>query len=108
MRILEQALERLQADYKRLGQEPLFEEMRRVILHRDKDLTYAELGGRLGMSETAFKVSVFRIRARFRQHVRAVVSDTLPDHATNQEVEEELQHLLSVLRHPPEAFVEGA
>lgn len=107
-RMLEQALERLQADYRRLGQEALFDEMRRVILQRDKDLTYAELGQRLGLSETAFKVSVFRIRARFRQHVRAVVADTLPADATEAEVETELGHLLSVLRQPPEAFVEGA
>ncbi len=98
MRIIEQALERLHADYRRLGQEPLFEEMRKVILQRDRDLTYAELGGRLGLSETAFKVSVFRIRTRFRQHVRAVVADTLPDSATREEVDSEVGHLLEVLR----------
>jgi RNA polymerase sigma-70 factor (ECF subfamily) len=102
MRILEQALERVHADYRRLGQEDLFGEMRHVILQRDHDQTYAELGRRLGMSETAFKVSVFRIRARFRQHVRAVVADTLPDSATAGEVDAELGHLLSVLREVPE------
>jgi RNA polymerase sigma factor (sigma-70 family) len=106
MRILEQALERLQADYARSGQQPLFEEMRRVILQRDKDLTYADLGQRLGMTENYFKVSVFRIRQRFRQHVRAVVADTLPDSATTPEIEAELEHLLAVLREPPESFAE--
>jgi RNA polymerase sigma-70 factor (ECF subfamily) len=108
MRILEQALERLQADYVRSGQLPLFEEMRRVILQRDKDMTYADLGQRLGMSETYFKVSVFRIRKRFRQHVRAVVADTLPESATTPEVEAELEHLLSILREPPESFGDRA
>lgn len=108
MRILEQALERLQADYVRTGQHLLFEEMRRVILQRDQDLTYADLGQRLGMTENHFKVSVFRIRQRFRQHVRAVVADTLPDSATTSEIEAELAHLLAVLRDPPESFAEGA
>lgn len=108
MRILEQALEQLQADYVRSGQNLLFEEMRRVILQRDSDLTYADLGQRLGMTENYFKVSVFRIRQRFRQHVRAVVADTLPEGATTSEIEAELGHLLAVLREPPESFTPGA
>ena len=60
------------------------------------------------MSETYFKVSVFRIRKRFRQHVRAVVADTLPESATTPEVEAELEHLLSILREPPESFGDRA
>jgi hypothetical protein len=58
------------------------------------------------MTENYFKVSVFRIRQRFRQHVRAVVADTLPDSATTPEIEAELEHLLAVLREPPESFAE--
>jgi RNA polymerase sigma-70 factor (ECF subfamily) len=53
----------------------------------------AEAAHLLGMSETAVKVAIHRLRARFRELIRAEVAATVNDPG---EVAEELRHLISV------------
>ena len=57
------------------------------------------LANRLGLSETAVKVAVHRLRGHFREALRTEVADTLdeptPDTAA---VDAEIQELLGVLR----------
>lgn len=48
----------------------------------------------LGISETALKVAVHRLRIRWREHVRAAVRATLHDAA---DLDEEMRHLLDIL-----------
>jgi DNA-directed RNA polymerase specialized sigma24 family protein len=48
----------------------------------------------LGISEGAVKVSIHRLRQRFRDAVKAEVAQTVPDEG---DVEDELRHLLAVL-----------
>lgn len=47
----------------------------------------------LGMSETAVKVAIHRLRARFRELVRAEIAATVSDPA---EVADELRHLIAI------------
>lgn len=47
----------------------------------------------LGMSETAVKVAIHRLRARFRELIRAEVASTVNDAA---EVQDELRHLIAI------------
>jgi RNA polymerase sigma-70 factor (ECF subfamily) len=47
----------------------------------------------LGMNETAVKVAIHRLRARFRELIRGEVAATVNDPS---EVAEELRHLISV------------
>lgn len=56
---------------------------------------YAVLAERLGMSEGAFKVAVFRLREQVRDRLRAAVLDTLADPA---ELGDELNVLLGELQ----------
>ena len=56
--------------------------------------SYAELGVELGLSEAGIKMEVMRLRARFRERLRAEVAQTVADPA---EVEAECRYLLSVL-----------
>jgi len=53
----------------------------------------AETARSLGMSETAVKVAIHRLRARFRELIRAEVAATVND---PEEVTEELRHLIAV------------
>lgn len=54
----------------------------------------ADAAAALGMSETAVKVAIHRLRTRFRELIRAEVAATVHDPA---EVPGELNHLISVL-----------
>ena len=54
------------------------------------DLPYAEIAARRGSSEGAVKVAVHRLRARFREALRAEVRDTVSDEA---DVDAEIRHL---------------
>ena len=88
-------LERLSADYKSEAKEKLFNELRIFLTSDAEPLpSYAELAARLGMPESTLRSHVTRLRARYRQVLRAEVRRTVD---TEAEVDEELHELLRVL-----------
>ena len=56
---------------------------------------YREAAARLGLSETAVKVAVHRLRGHFREALRAEVADTLAD---AKDVDDEIRDLLEAIR----------
>ena len=88
-------LERLSADYKDESKEKLFNELRIFLTSGAEQLpAYAELAVRLGMTESTLRSHVTRLRARYREALRAEVRRTVD---TEAEVGEELHELLHVL-----------
>jgi RNA polymerase sigma factor (sigma-70 family) len=88
-------LERLSADYRSEAKEKLFNQLRIFITSGADPLpTYAELATRLGITESTLRSHVTRLRARFREVLRAEVRRTVD---TEAEVDEELHELLRVL-----------
>src|SRR5437762_5154832 len=88
-------LERLSADYKDESKEKLFNELRIFLTSGAEPLlAYAELAVRLGMTESTLRSHVTRLRARYREALRAEVRRTVD---TEVEVGEELHELLRVL-----------
>jgi len=88
-------LERLSADYKREGKELLFKELRIFIAGgADPPPTYAELTNRLGIAESTLRSHVTRLRARYREALRAEVRRTVDN---EKQVDQELRELLRVL-----------
>jgi RNA polymerase sigma factor (sigma-70 family) len=88
-------LERLSADYKSEAKEKLFNELRIFLTSGAEPLpSYVELAARLGMPESTLRSHVTRLRARYRQVLRAEVRRTVDNEA---DVEEELHELLRVL-----------
>ena len=88
-------LERLSADYKSEAKEKLFNELRIFLTSGAEPLpSYAELAARLGMTESTLRSHVTRLRARYRQVLRAEVRRTVDNEA---DVDEELHELLRVL-----------
>ena len=88
-------LERLSADYKDESKEKLFNELRIFLTSGAEPLpAYAELAVRLGMTESTLRSHVTRLRARYREALRAEVRRTVD---TEAEVGEELHELLLVL-----------
>jgi RNA polymerase sigma-70 factor (ECF subfamily) len=88
-------MEQLSADYKRESKETLFNELKIFLTSGADPLpTYAELAIRLGMTESTLRSHVTRLRARYREVLRAEVRKTVD---TEAEVDEELHELLRVL-----------
>ena len=72
----------------------MFEAVQGCLLGERPAETYAQLGARLGLSETAVKVTVHRLRQRYRELLREEIAHTV---AHPGEVEEELRYLLEVV-----------
>jgi RNA polymerase sigma-70 factor (ECF subfamily) len=89
------ALSQVAAHYKEEGKEKLFEELKIFLTGGADPLpTYAELSARLGIPASTLRSDVTRLRARYREALRAEVRRTVD---TDAEVEGELRELLRVL-----------
>ena len=71
------------------------------LLDKMSDATFRDVGAppdkvaaRLGLSEPALRVAVHRLRKRYREVLRAEVTQTVADPA---EVDAELRHLLAAV-----------
>lgn len=93
--ILETALARLGAELASAGKKQLFLELRGRLWGDPGAAPYAELSIRLGMTEGALKVTTHRLRQRFRDLLRGEVAETV---ASTEEIDDELRHLISVVR----------
>jgi RNA polymerase sigma factor (sigma-70 family) len=88
-------LTRLSADYKAEGKGELFEELEIFLTANADPLpTYEQLAVRMGLLESTLRSHVTRLRARYREALRAEVRRTVSSEA---EVDEELRELLRVL-----------
>ncbi len=88
-------LERVSADYKGESKEKLFNELRIFLASgAEPPPTYGELAVRLRMTESTLRSDVTRLRARYREALRAEVRKTVD---TEAQVDEELHELLRVL-----------
>jgi RNA polymerase sigma-70 factor (ECF subfamily) len=92
--LLNGVLARLEEEYRREGNQAWMEAMRPALTSDRGNLNYAEIAAKLGLTETAARVAVHRLRHRYRQLIRAEVASTV---ATPEEVEAEMHHLFQVL-----------
>jgi RNA polymerase sigma factor (sigma-70 family) len=93
--LVETALRRLAAAYKAEGKEQLFEKFQSFLaVGADPLPSYPELAARMAVTESTIRSHVTRLRARYREMLRAEVRRTVD---TESEVDEELRELLRVL-----------
>ncbi len=93
--LVETALGRLAAAYKAEGKENLFEEFRSFLaVGADPLPAYSELATRMAVTESTIRSHVTRLRARYREMLRAEVRRTVD---VESEVDDELRELLRVL-----------
>ena len=92
--MLEHVFVRLEAEHAANGRRDFFQQLRVYLQGDHSGPSYAEVAAQRGMSEGAIKVAVHRMRHRYGQILREEIARpvTSPD-----EVEAELQHLMSVL-----------
>jgi RNA polymerase sigma-70 factor (ECF subfamily) len=93
--VLENVLARLKAELETEGKGQLFEHLQALVVGEPGAARQAEVGARLGLSEGAVAVTVHRLRQRYRLLLRAEVAQTVQ---RVEEVDDEVAHLLAVLR----------
>ena len=94
LKLLQTVMEQLKEEFVRAGREQLFEAIHACLSEDEGAGTYGEIAAKLNMTEGAVKMSVLRLRTRFRSLLRAEIAKTVPDPS---EVEEELRHLFTCL-----------
>jgi RNA polymerase sigma-70 factor (ECF subfamily) len=92
---LEQALARLRQEYADAGKAALYEKLNPFLLGEKPAETSAELARQLEMSEAALRMAVTRMRQRCRAALRHEVAHTVE---RPEDADDELRHLLAVLR----------
>jgi RNA polymerase sigma-70 factor (ECF subfamily) len=91
--LIETTYERLEEEYVLAGKAVLFQRLRMFLSGDKAELTYAEVGTGLRMTEGAVKVAVHRLRRRYRDLLREQVAQTVH---TPEDLEEELRNLQAV------------
>jgi RNA polymerase sigma-70 factor (ECF subfamily) len=89
------ALDRLRQEHVAAGKTAMFEAIEFALTGDDAPAPYADLAGRLGMSEGALKVAVHRLRHRYGVLLREEVAHTV---GPGEDLDEELRALVAALR----------
>ena len=92
--LLARALERLGREQAGAGKGEHFPALKPWLTGDKQDASQADLAARLGMSEGALRVTLHRLRKRFRELVKEEIAGTVGDAA---HVREEMGYLLEVL-----------
>lgn len=93
--LIECALGRLEAEFRRAGRQRVFDSLRALLLGEPGTQRYAAIGAELGLSESAVKVTVHRMRQRFREIFREELAHTL---AEPDQLDEEMRYVFAVVR----------
>lgn len=92
--LLARALERTRGEFVRTDRAESFAALLPYIGGPGDARPYAEIAARVGSTEGAIKVAVHRLRARYRENLRAEIRDTVTDDAA---VDDEIRHLMEAV-----------
>ena len=92
--VLDRAAGRLQQESTELSQDQ-FAQLKQYLTSGESQVPYQETASALGISESAVKSAVHRLRKRLGHCLRTEIAETVSDPA---EVDEEVRHLLAVVR----------
>lgn len=92
--VMDRALESLAAEFASEGKADQFAALKPWLAGDAETLRQSEAAAQLGLSESAVKVAIHRLRKRFRELIRAEVAQTVDDVS---EIDTELKYLVEVL-----------
>lgn len=92
--LLEQVLRRLEMEYRSAANDNLFARFKEILAEPDR-ISQAAIAEEVGMTENAVKQAYHRFRNRYRECLREEIANTV---AVPGDVEDELRHLIAVLR----------
>jgi RNA polymerase sigma-70 factor (ECF subfamily) len=88
--VLHEVLDRLQAEWATTGRTVHFDALKIFLTGEDRPATYSEMASQLGVSVSAIKVAVHRMRRRYGELLREEIGRGVNDPA---EIDEELRRL---------------
>jgi RNA polymerase sigma factor (sigma-70 family) len=92
--LLEKTLCALEGEFEQAGKKDHFAHLKDFLTGPDARIPYSQLASGVGMSEGALRVTIHRLRARFREVLRQEISQTVSDPS---EAGDEIRYLKSVL-----------
>jgi len=93
--LIEQVLKRLKEEYRATGNALLFDSLKQLLPDEPEAPSRAEIAAKLGMTDNALRQAFHRFRHRYQTLLREEISHTVSDPS---EFEDELRHLIAVLR----------
>src|SRR5207244_9453244 len=93
--LMEQVLRRLKDEYRSAGNAALFDWLKQLLPDEPGAPPRSEIATRLGMTENAVRQALHRFRHRYQMLLREEISHTV---AITSDIEDELRHLIAVLR----------
>jgi DNA-directed RNA polymerase specialized sigma24 family protein len=93
--VMEQVLRRLRDEYSATGNGELFDWLKQLLPDEPGAPSRAEIAAKLGVTENALRQAFHRFRHRYQLLLREEIGHTV---ATASEIDEELRHLIAVLR----------
>ena len=92
--LMNAVLTRLEQEYRGAEKQESFALLKDFIAGDHGQISYAEAGRRIHLSENAVKQAVHRLRRRYRQLFRDEIAQTVADPA---EIDDEVRHILAVV-----------
>jgi RNA polymerase sigma-70 factor (ECF subfamily) len=93
--LIEHVLKRLKNEYGAIGNAFLFDSLKLLLPDEPDAPSRAEIAARLGMTDNALRQAFHRFRHRYQLLLREEIGHTVADPS---EIEDELRHLISILR----------
>jgi RNA polymerase sigma factor (sigma-70 family) len=93
--VLERVLSRSKDEYRAAGNAALFDSLKQLLPDEPGAPSQADIAGQLGMTENAVRQAFHRFRQRYQSLLREEIANTV---ATPGDVEDELRHLIAVVR----------
>ena len=93
--LMDQVLRRLKNEYDTAGNTGLFDSLKQLLPDEPGAPSRAEIASRLGINDNALRQAFHRFRHRYQLLLREEISHTV---AIASDVEDELRHLIAVLR----------
>jgi RNA polymerase sigma factor (sigma-70 family) len=93
--VLERVLAKLKEEYHRAGNAALFDSLTQLLPAEPGAPSQAEIAVQLGMTGNALRQAFHRFRQRYQRLLREEIAHTV---ATPGDIEDELRHLISVVR----------
>jgi RNA polymerase sigma factor (sigma-70 family) len=93
--VLDQVLACLGDEYRAAGNMRLFDQLQKSLTDEPDRPSQANIAHELGMTENAVKQALHRLRVRYRELLREEIAHTV---MVPEDIEDELRHLIVVLR----------
>jgi len=93
--VLERVLRRSKDEYRAAGNAALFDYLKQLLPDEPGAPSQADIAAQLGMTENAVRQAFHRFRQRYQSLLREEIAHTV---ATPGDIEDELRHLIAVVR----------